>query len=198
MNNLRNLIILFFIVLFANTACGKSDTSLVTVNDNQNDTTKEVDVIQDENLDENVYVHISGEVRYPGVYELPKGSRLFEVVDKAGGFTDDAATNYANLAQIVDDGQQYEIISKEQEQRLAMEMNEADASSHYDSEGRLNINLATKEELMLLSGIGESRAEDIIRYREESGAFADIEDIKNISGIKDALFSKIKDSIIVK
>ena len=64
-------------------------------------------------------------------------------------------------------------------------------------QSRVNLNTATKEEFMTLKGIGESRAEDIIRYREESGGFRSIEDIMKVPGIKDAGFQKIKDRITV-
>lgn len=136
------------------------------------------------------FVHICGEVNAPGVYELPEGSRIFEAVESAGGFTDEASEESLNLAEVISDGMQIVILSEE-EVKLQQEAADNLAS------GLVNINKASKEQLMTLPGIGESRAEDILRYREESGGFETIEDIMKVSGIKDAAFQKIKDSIVV-
>lgn len=136
------------------------------------------------------YVHICGEVENPGVYMLPEGSRVFEVVEAAGGFTAEAADASLNLADVIADGMQIVVLSDEE---FAV-VSEERAS---ESGGLVNINKASKEQLMTLSGIGESRAEDIIRYREESGGFQTIEDIMKVTGIKDAAFQKIKNSITV-
>lgn len=136
------------------------------------------------------YVHVCGEVNNPGVYELPEGSRIFEAVDAAGGFTAEAAESSLNLAETIADGMQLVVLNKEEAQNAA-EMAVEQTS------GLVNINKASKEQLMTLPGIGESRAEDILRYREESGGFQKIEDIMKVSGIKDAAFQKIKDSITV-
>lgn len=143
-----------------------------------------------------IYVHISGAVNNPGVVSITNGSRLFEAIEKCGGFTENASTDYCNLALIVVDGEQYHIPTIEEAQFLVAEnKNNSGLVSHYDSDGRLNINLATKEELMGLSGIGATRADAIISHRETSGLFVNVEDVKQVSGIKDALYSQIKDSI---
>lgn len=135
-------------------------------------------------------VHICGEVNAPGVYELPEGSRIFEAVECAGGFTEQAEDTILNLAAPVSDGMQIVVYSKEEAEAQIKAREEADA-------GLVNLNTASLEELMTLKGIGESRAEDIIRYREEHGGFQEIEDIMNVPGIKEAGFQKIKDSIKV-
>ena len=134
-----------------------------------------------------IYVYICGEVATPGVYELSENSRIYEAVDAAGGFTENAARESVNLASKVSDGMQITIYNKE----------EAASLPAGGSSGLVNLNTATKEELMTLKGIGESKAEDIIRYREKSGGFKKIEDIMKISGIKEAGFQKIKDNITV-
>ena len=139
--------------------------------------------------EENVfYVHICGEVYDPGVYAMPEGSRIFEVVDAAGGLTEEASEESLNLADVISDGMQIVIISKEE----AASRRNAELA---ESAGIVNINQASKEQLMTLTGIGESRAEDIIRYRKEHGGFQTIEEIMKVPGIKDAAFQKIKDSI---
>lgn len=148
-----------------------------------------------------IYVYICGEVANPGVYELSKDSRIYEAVDVAGGFTENAARESINLASKVSDGMQITIYNKEEAASLPAGGTSAGKNSGQDqmsgSSSLVNLNTATKEELMTLKGIGESKAEDIIRYREKSGGFKKIEDIMKISGIKEAGFQKIKDSITV-
>ncbi len=137
-----------------------------------------------------IYVHICGEVKNPGVYELPEGSRIFEAVEAAGGFTEEAAQTSLNLAQTISDEAQIVILTWEEAEEKARQEREQAA-------GIVNINTASKEQLMTLTGIGESRAEDIIRYRKESGGFRSIEEIMNVPGIKESAYLKIMDSITV-
>ena len=147
-----------------------------------------------------VYVYICGEVINPGVYELSGDSRIYEAVDAAGGFTENAAREYVNLASKVSDGMQITIYNREEAASLPADsapVGENAGKSGTSGSGLVNLNTATKEELMTLKGIGESKAEDIIRYREKSGGFKKIEDIMKISGIKEAGFQKIKDNITV-
>ena len=148
-----------------------------------------------------IYVYICGEVANPGVYELSEDSRIYEAVDAAGGFTENAARESINLASKVSDGMQITIYNKEEAASLPAGGTSAGKNSGQDqmsgSSSLVNLNTATKEELMTLKGIEESKAEDIIRYREKSGGFKKIEDIMKISGIKEAGFQKIKDSITV-
>ena len=129
-------------------------------------------------------VFVCGAVKCPGVYELPKGSRIYEAIEQAGGLKKSADITGVNQAQVLEDEMQVFVPTKG-------EGNESTES------GKVNINMATKEELMTLSGIGESKADSIIQYREQQGKFQNIEDIMNISGIKDGLFQKIKDYITV-
>ena len=137
-----------------------------------------------------IYVHICGEVNNPGVYELPEGSRIFEAVEAAGGFTEEAAQASLNLAQVISDEEQIVILTLEEaEEKVRLEREQA--------AGIVNLNTASKEQLMTLTGIGASRAEDIIRYRNESGGFQSIEEIMNVPGIKESAYLKIKDSITV-
>lgn len=147
-----------------------------------------------------VYVYICGEVKNPGVYELSADSRIYEAVDAAGGFTEDAARERVNLASKVSDGMQITIYNMEDIASLPADSGSEDGSSGQNGTagtGLVNLNTATKEELMTLKGIGEAKAEDIIRYREKSGGFKKIEEIMKISGIKEAGFQKIKDRITV-
>lgn len=147
-----------------------------------------------------IYVYICGEVINPGVYELSGDSRIYEAVDAAGGFTENAARECVNLASKVSDGMQITIYNREEAASLQADSAPVGGNagkSGTSGSGLVNLNTATKEELMTLKGIGESKAEDIIRYREKSGGFKKIEDIMKISGIKENGFQKIKDSITV-
>lgn len=141
-----------------------------------------------------IYVHICGEVKKPGVYTFDREPRVVEVVDRAGGFTKKARQDCVNMAESVADGTQLmiEAIGKQSKDEEAEQKTFDKVGSN-----KVNINTASKEELMTLSGIGESKATQILSYRESNGKFAKIEDIMNISGIKDGIFSKIKDYITV-
>ena len=131
------------------------------------------------------YVYICGAVVSPGVYEVPEHTRIYEVVCSG---TDDTVLN---LAENVLDGQKL-YIPKQGEIT-----EKADTAQDVQGVGKVNINTADKTALMTLPGIGASKAEDIIQYRKENGSFQKIEDIKKISGIKDAAFNKIKELICV-
>lgn len=148
--------------------------------------------------EEKIYVHIVGAVKKPGVYAFDGKPRVIEVVEEAGGFTKDAVKSGINQAETVEDGSQIVIGSKRGKKKKADGEQGTPAHEHTGTDdGRININTATKEELMGLSGIGESKAGSIVTYRETNGKFKKIEDIMNITGIKDGVFDKIKDKIKV-
>ncbi len=144
------------------------------------------------------YVYICGEVVNPGVYILNEGQRLFEAVELAGGFTENAAPEALNLVQVIADGMKIDVPDKERAAAMPPDYF-VSASGGASSQGaKVNINTAGREQLMTLNGIGASRADAIIAYRQENGAFAQIEDIMKVSGIKEAAFAKIKDYIAVR
>ena len=139
-----------------------------------------------------LYVYVCGAVKKPGVYVITEGERITHVLEAAGGMTKDAAKNYLNLAELVEDGQQiYVPFEDELKQNTVSADNEAD-------DGKVNLNTADVTQLQTLSGIGESRALAIISYREENGDFKKIEDIQNVAGIKDGIFQRIKNQIKVE
>lgn len=145
---------------------------------------------------ESIAVHVCGQVKNPGVYTLAKGARVSDAIDAAGGLTKEAAGDFINQAQKLEDEQQVYVPSQEEAKESPKEVQqEKNNDSHSENTGLININQATREELMTLPGIGEAKADMIITYREEHGKFASIEDIKNISGIKDGVFNKICDLI---
>ena len=147
-----------------------------------------------------VWVHICGEVEMPGVYELTAGSRICDALLAAGGFTAEADTEFLNLAELVSDGMQIVVPDVEEAWRLRLESGAEENGIKEDKiakDGRININTASLEMLCTLPGIGESRARDIISYREKHGGFARPEQIMEVSGIKQAVYEKIKDLITV-
>lgn len=149
-----------------------------------------------------VYVHVTGAVQNPGVYVLPGGSRVFQAIERAGGVTDQAEAGSMNQAAILEDGQQIRILTKEE----AQELKEAGKDLYSLQTGteeeitagkKVDINTADKEELMTLTGIGETRAEAILAFRRENGAFSAPEDLMLVEGIKEKTFEKLKDQITV-
>ena len=160
-------------------------------------------------------VHICGAVSAPGVYELPAGSRIIDAVEAGGGFLPEAEEACCNLAEEIVDGCQIYIMTKSESCADGQTEKKAGIQTSPDSDmqttdrnvrsnsapalenGLVNLNTADIAALTTLPGIGESRAKAIISYREQHGAFAQIEDIMKISGIKQAAFSKIKDKITV-
>lgn len=137
-----------------------------------------------------ILVHICGEINNPGVYELAENSRLYEAIDAAGGMTNKADKEFLNLARTVTDGEQICVPDK-------YSANQVRDLQNTSKSKLININTASEKELTSISGIGESRANAIISYREKNGQFKKIEDIKKVQGIKDSLFNKIKDKITV-
>lgn len=136
-----------------------------------------------------VYVYVCGAVSSPGVVVLPEGSRAEDALKAAGGFADDAWRDYVNLAERVSDGEKLYFPTLEESEVLA---------AQEETDGRININTADVAQLCTLPGIGESRARDIIAYREANGAFESCEDIMKVSGIKTSVYGKISDKITVK
>jgi competence protein ComEA len=144
-----------------------------------------------------VIVQISGEVVNPDVYELEDGARLKDLVEKAGGFTEQAYTDNLNLAEKLKDEQKYTVwnVVKDIDKIKALEENVTEDSS--DEAGLININTADARTLERLDGIGEILAGRIIEYRMSTGPFTSIEEIREVEGIGDKLYNKIKDEITI-
>lgn len=141
-----------------------------------------------------IWVYVCGQVASPGVYELPEESRIYEAVESAGGILEQGAAESVNLAEKASDGQRIYIPSKEEAAAMPAETPDEGSSGGMNDE-RVNLNTADKEELMTLTGIGETRAEAILTYREENGSFHSPEDIMNVQGIKEGIYEKIKEQI---
>lgn len=162
-----------------------------------------------------IYVDVCGAVANPGVFQLAAGSRVFQAIEAAGGYLSEAALTCVNRAGVLTDGQQLYILTQEEMERQGLDPAEMAKASDGQMNGsagtgqntgmtaqvqqdnRININTADEAQLTTLTGIGATRAQAIIAYREENGPFAAIEDIMNVQGIKEGTFAKIKDEIVV-
>ena len=160
---------------------------------------------------EEIYVHVCGQVQNPGVYLLPAKSRMFEAIDAAGGLLAEAADELLNQAAQVEDGQQIYVPSRQEAMQGTAGQNMSNSgedgqgisnpaalgSQPAADDGKVNLNIASKEQLMTLSGIGEAKASSIIAYREAHGGFQRIEELMEVEGIKEGVFNKVKDQIKV-
>lgn len=149
-----------------------------------------------EEVDKKIYVHICGSVKNEGVYELENGSRIYELIEKAGGFSDDACKSSINLADELVDKQQIYVLSLDEKEEN-INLVSMSVGNDKGADKKININKADKDTLMSLPGIGSAKADDIIEYRDKNRVFKNIEEIKNIKGIKDNAFNKLKDRICV-
>lgn len=152
-----------------------------------------------------IYVDVTGAVKAPGVYTLPAGSRVFEAIALAGGAREDASLENLNQAGILQDGQQIRVYTEEEAAQMAQQgslpslpgAETAAGQKESQEASKVNINTAGKDELMTLTGIGETRAEAILAYRQETGGFQAPEDLMQVEGIKEKTFEKLKDQITV-
>ncbi|HAE61496.1 MAG TPA: competence protein ComEA [Eubacteriaceae bacterium] len=144
---------------------------------------------------EDIYVHISGEVKNPGVVKLKNGARLYEAVEKAGGITEEGNYDSVNLASVVADQQKVKIgnINDKKGDENFLD----DGNVTIQSNNMININSANKSELETLPGIGAAIAQKILEYREENNGFKTIDEIKNVNRIGDKTFEMIKNLISV-
>ena len=145
--------------------------------------------------DDNITIHITGEVKYPGVVVLKNGDRIVDAIEAAGGETEEADLNKLNLAYMLNDGEKIYVPNKNDLE------NNGEVLENELSEGKeniVNINTATAEELTELPGIGGATANKIIEYRKQNGKFQTIEELKNVAGIGNSKFENIKDKIKVK
>ena len=183
--------VLVLICIFSLTGCEENtDETVLQVVEEEN---VEIEKESNSEAETCIYVNVCGQVANPGVYRLTKESRMFEAIEAAGGITEDAHETVLNLAEVLEDGQQIYIPSRKE-----VETQEKTEKEAEKDDGKINLNSASKEELMTLSGIGEVKAQAIISYREEHGGFQSIEELTEVAGIKDASFQKVKDQIKVK
>ncbi|TCT16359.1 competence protein ComEA [Natranaerovirga pectinivora] len=163
----------------------------ISINEHNNGKIEEITEESEDLIDDKmIYVFLCGAINNPGVYEVVDGTRVFEVMNLAGGLADNADQTVVNQAQPVMDGQQiYFPTIKEVEEGYIEEI----------SVGQylININTASIEQLITLPGVGEVRAQTIINFRNKNGRFKSTEEIMNVDGIKEGIYNRIKDFITV-
>lgn len=221
----KQIILIFFLVLII---IGISTGIYLNFNNKKDKDSDKEDIIVEKKQDRNseqekekskientlFKVDIKGEINNPGIYSLKESSRVIDVIDLAGGLTENADTSIINLSKKIKDEMVIIIYSREQVENFietkerenylqnkcresdenALE-NDACISDGEQINSKVNINTASLEELMTLNGIGEAKANEIISYREANGGFTSIEEIMNISGIGENIYVKIKENI---
>lgn len=205
---IASLVILNFYLLFLLNSKEESEPEVITSEETEE---KEPSLFK---------VDIKGQINKPGLYEIEEGSRVMDVINKAGGLTDNADTSIINLSKKIKDEMVILIYSKAEVEKLkedeeepvivCPEVNDACVTDELDEPlipkeeetkenatptGKVSLNTATLDELQTLDGIGESKAQAIIDYRTQNGPFETIEELKEVSGIGDSTFEKIKDKI---
>lgn len=188
------------LILLGCTACKPTSylekQSDLSDEDTAKDVTDSADKTEETEEKTEICVQISGAVADPGVYRFPEDSRVYELIEAAGGLLPEAYDVSLNQAERLSDGQKIHVYTKEEAANGLVSSEGADHAS-LTSDGKVNINTASAEELTSLKGIGQTRAESIVAYRQEHGAFAAVEDLKEVSGIGDATYQKIADAITV-
>lgn len=151
--------------------------------------------------DKTIVVEIKGEVKKPDVYELDENSIVKDLIDKAGGLTENADLTNINRAKKLQSHELIYIGNKNDAQLNKENPNTSELGNSSvvkgSSNGIVNINTADTEELKTLNGIGDAKAKNIIDYREQNGGFKSIEDLKNVTGIGDKMFEKIREQVTV-
>lgn len=163
-------------------------------------------VSEDEAVSKYIFVDVCGAVNVPGVYQMAEGSRIFHAIEMAGGFAGDAARDIVNQAEVLSDGQQIRIYTNQEAEELKLGEGQslmagssgtgADAGQSQEN-ALVDINQADKDTLMTLTGVGASRAEAILAYRQQHGGFSSIEELMQVDGIKEKIYEKLKDKITV-
>lgn len=158
--------------------------------------------IESNSIQNTIRVDIKGQIKSPGVYELPYGSRVIDAIELSGGIIENAYTECINLSEILEDEELITIpnqkeVYKNTHTTCTISNTEKSTNQNNNLNTLVNINNASKEVLMTLNGIGESKAQKIIEYRETNGNFKTIDELKKVTGIGESIYAKIKDSITV-
>ena len=167
------------------------DYSGVSFSNTSNETNNK-DEKAEKRHDEKIFVDVKGAVKHPGVFETTKDKRVKDLIEEAGGLLDDADTSTLNLSQKVKDQMVIYVLKHGEKPKQI-----SDGGSSSSNTDVININTANKEQLMKISGVGKTKAEAIISYRDKNGDFKKKEDITKVHGIGKATFEKIKDKIEV-
>ncbi|MGO2638375.1 MAG: helix-hairpin-helix domain-containing protein [Enterococcus viikkiensis] len=145
------------------------------------------------------YVDVKGAVKKTGMYRITQGMRLMDAIDLAGGFTSEADQNQVNFSKLLTDQEIIYVPKVGEDISVIGEVSQGKSSTTTASGAaeKININTADLTELQQLTGIGEKKAADIIKYREENGSFRAVEDLTKVSGIGEKTLENLKDSITI-
>ena len=195
------LIVVF--LMFCNNQADEKDVGVLLISSSQT-TTKRLSPTKKESKENNqIYVDISGAISHPGVYCLSKNDRLFTLIQKAGGLTENAAVNTVNQSIKLEDQQKIVILTQEEAKNAQAEntsLSVSDSSiskKDNDDQAKININQADLSQLQQLSGIGAKKAQAIIDYRTENGDFKSIDELGKVNGIGEKTVEKLKNSITI-
>lgn len=206
--NIIYIIIFITLILIIYNFITKEENYLennIEIGINKNIENQELKSNTDENINK-IKVHITGAIKNEGIYEIEDGCRIADIIEKAGGLTSEADTLNINLAYRIEDGMKIHIpktneniVEDNTEQHITKGNSNSEDSkkTKENKQNTININTATQTELETLPGIGPSISSKIIEYRKQNGKFKNIEDIKNVSGIGENKFLKIKKYITV-
>lgn len=200
--------------------CGRKDAYVIsgeTLDESLADASSVDETVLDSGPSATIYVDVDGAVLQPGVYSLPDNARVFDAVDAAGGLLPEACSEILNQAEHVSDGQKLYIMTKEEWEVQKEPGGSQEWTGTQEGTGKqgqngtqgtqkqaeqddelVDLNRATEGELCTLPGIGQTRAQAIIAYREANGGFRSIDEIQNVSGIKSGTYEKIKNKIKVQ
>ena len=184
-------LVLIIGVLFYFNQNKTEDYSGVSFSNISNETNNKDEKAEDKH-DEKIFVDVKGAVKHPGVFETTKDKRVKDLIEEAGGLLDDADTSTLNLSQKVKDQMVIYVLKHGEKPKQI-----SDGGTSSSSGDAININTANLEQLMKISGVGKTKAEAIISYREKNGDFKKKEDITKVRGIGKSTFEKIKDKIEV-
>ncbi|KPN79837.1 hypothetical protein RZ56_05070 [Apilactobacillus kunkeei] len=143
-----------------------------------------------------LYIDVKGEVKHPGVYQIPSNSRVTDVIKEAGGFKADADEQNVNLAKVLND-QDVVVVNKKGASGSSSFASSVSGTSSSSNNVKVNLNTADLNELQKLDRVGEKKAQKIIDYRNQHNGFHSIEEIKQVSGFGDKTFERLKDSLQV-
>lgn len=197
------VILLVVFLIFCDNRADEQDVGVLLTSSSQT-TTKSLSPTKKERKENNqIYVDISGAISHPGVYCLSKNDRLFTLIQKAGGLTENAAVNTVNQSIKLEDQQKIVILTQEEAKNTQAEntsLSVSDSSiskKNNDNQAKININQADLSQLQQLSGIGAKKAQAIIDYRTENGDFKSIDELGKVNGIGEKTVEKLKNSITI-
>ena len=199
----RKKILIFLFILFTVLSYFLFNAEKTVAFEEEEEDVEKIEVKEETVKEETkVMVDIKGEVNKPGCYEADENLRVQDIIELAGGLKEGASTDDINLSSKIFDemviviNKKEEVVDKvETSPKVSINNTNQNVSVNKVTPGKVSINTAGVEELSTLNGIKEARAKKIIEYRETNGPFKALEDIKNVSGIGESIFAKIKDSI---